>query len=161
MPLTTPQLHVMCNQRGSKNWGKKKNSQQIVESFSHRALFLLTVFVQLKLKTKTLSCLVNVQQIWNEFLCNQVSQMFLLLMTPSSPLQLVFLFWSPLVLHFAWALFWRISSYVRNVNTFTHAKYFSWHINSKSHLIVNVAQLIWILISLSQYINYTTYYNIL
>lgn len=30
--------------------------------------------------------------------------------------------------------------HVRNVNTFTHAKYFSRHINSKSHLIVNVAR---------------------
>lgn len=44
MPLTTPQLHDVQPKKVPKTEAKK-NSQQIVESSSHRALCLLTVCV--------------------------------------------------------------------------------------------------------------------
>lgn len=45
MPLTTPQLHDVQPKKVPKTEAKKKYSQQIVESSSHRALCLLTVCV--------------------------------------------------------------------------------------------------------------------
>lgn len=75
---------------------RQKDSQQIVESFSHRALFLWTACVcSTEIENENRFCLVNVHQIWNQLLCNQVSQMFLLMMTPSSSLQLIFCVWEP------------------------------------------------------------------
>lgn len=87
-----------CMKRATKKVPKTeaKRFQQIVESFSHRALFLWTACVcSTEIENENRFCLVNVHQIWNQLLCNQVSQMFLLLMTPSSSLQLIFCVWEP------------------------------------------------------------------
>lgn len=120
---------------------RQKDSQQIVESFSHRALFLWTACVcSTEIENENRFCLVNVHQIWNQLLCNQVSQMFLLLMTPSSSLQLILLRLGAQWFKVSHKPYFEGFLHVRNVNTFTHAKYFSRHINSKSHLIVNVAR---------------------